>query len=109
VKLQLCSKEGAPTCAAARADHGGGAALLQTALRLVVGVALRDAAARGPEFNGRPFFRVFIGLFSELPAGPGAADAAELPYLARARAGACRWAWRGCLVSAVLPEWRRTC
>lgn len=64
-----------------RADHGGGAALLQKALQLVVGVALRDAAARGPEFNGRPFFRIFIGLFSELPAGPGAAETAELPYL----------------------------
>lgn len=47
----------------------------------MVGVALRDAAARGPEFNGRPFFRVFIGLFNELAASPGAQETAELPYL----------------------------
>ncbi|KAK9843414.1 hypothetical protein WJX81_000935 [Elliptochloris bilobata] len=61
--------------------HGGGAALLQKALQLVVGVALRDAAARGPEFNGRPFFRIFIGLFNELPSSPGVQETAELPYL----------------------------
>ena len=79
--FQLSIDAGQESCCRAGADHGGGAALLQKALQLVVGVALRDAAARGPEFNGRPFFRVFIGLFNELASLPGAQETAELPYL----------------------------
>lgn len=79
--LATCNKSQQLSRRCAGADHGGGAALLQKALQLVVGVALRDAAARGPEFNGRPFFRVFIGLFNELAASPGAQETAELPYL----------------------------
>ena len=49
--------------------HGGGPALALRAARAVAGVALRDGATRGFEFNGRPCFRLFIGLIAELTSG----------------------------------------
>ena len=46
------------------------------ALAVIAGVLQRDAAAKGDALNGRPYFRIFIGLIAELaPANPSALPA----------------------------------
>lgn len=61
----------AARCGGCRAAHGGGLALLMKALAVIAGVLQRDAAAKGEALNGRPYFRIFIGLIAELaPANP---------------------------------------
>ena len=62
------------------AAHGGGLDLLSRVLGVVAGCLQRDAAAAGNAFNGRPFFRILLGLTCELsPAEPASPD--ELPAL----------------------------
>ncbi|KAK9916879.1 hypothetical protein WJX75_008268 [Coccomyxa subellipsoidea] len=61
-------------------SHGGGLDLLSRVLGVVAGCLQRDAAAAGNAFNGRPFFRILLGLTCELsPAEPASPD--ELPAL----------------------------
>lgn len=49
-------------------------------LGVVAGCLQREAAARAEAFNGRPYFRVLLGLICELaPAEPGAPE--ELPAM----------------------------
>jgi hypothetical protein len=67
------------------AVHRGGLSLLHKVLRVVSGVLVRDAAARGEALNGRPYYRIFLGLIAELapafPADPEA-DPARLSLIA---------------------------
>lgn len=52
-------------------QHGGGAALLSRVLGAVATHLQQVADERGGAFNGRPFFRIVIGLLSELsPSDP---------------------------------------
>lgn len=73
------------TTADAAAAHRGGLSLLHKVLRVVSGVLVRDAAARGEALNGRPYYRIFLGLIAELapafPADPEA-DPARLSLIA---------------------------
>lgn len=62
------------------AAHGGGLQLLMKMLNVVAGVLQRDATQKGDAFNGRPFYRIFLGLVSELsPTAPAAQE--ELPAM----------------------------
>ena len=67
------------------AVHRGGLSLLHKILRVVSGVLARDAAARGEALNGRPYYRIFLGLIAELaptfPADPEA-DPTRLSLIA---------------------------
>ncbi|KAL6766839.1 NOT1 [Auxenochlorella protothecoides x Auxenochlorella symbiontica] len=56
-------------------EHGGGAASLGTVLDVLAAVLLKDADERGAAFNGRPYFRLVVGLVAELGA-PEAGGAA---------------------------------
>ncbi len=60
--------------------HSGGLDLLSRVLGVVAGCLQREAAARGDAFNGRPYFRILLGLVCELsPAEPAAPE--ELPAM----------------------------
>ncbi|BDA40393.1 CCR4-NOT transcription complex subunit 1 [Coccomyxa sp. Obi] len=60
--------------------HNGGLDLLSKVLGVVAGCLQREAAARAEAFNGRPYFRILLGLICELaPAEPGAPE--ELPAM----------------------------
>lgn len=64
----------------ALAAHAGGLDLLSKVLGCVAGCLQRDAAARADAFNGRPYFRILLGLICELaPAEPGSPE--ELPSM----------------------------
>ena len=65
--------------------RGGGPPLLRSALDGATAALLADAAARGGDFCGRPYFRFFVGLIQEL--GPDA-DVAAAAAAAAAPAGA---------------------
>ena len=46
------------------------------ALNVVAGVLTRSAQQKGDQLNGRPYFRIFIGLIAELtPTNPGLLNA----------------------------------
>ena len=61
-------------------QHGGGPPLLARILGVTATVLTRDCEERGAAFSGRPYFRICIGLLSEL--GPvEAGDEAGLQYL----------------------------
>lgn len=61
-------------------QHGGGPVLLSRVLGAVATHLLQVAEERGGAFNGRPFFRIAIGLLSELSPAD-AADDMKMQYL----------------------------
>ena len=71
-----CIKVHRRWCFIACAVHRGGLSLLHKILRVISGVLVRDAAARGEALNGRPYYRIFLGLIAELaPAFPADPEA----------------------------------
>lgn len=72
-------------CAVVCAVHQGGVSLLKKILRVISGALVRSAASRGEQLNGRPYYRLFLGIIAELapafPADPQA-DPAPLSYIA---------------------------
>lgn len=82
-QLPGCQKYSNAPCSSAcdPAAHRGGPALLARALRAWAVYLQREADEKGPDFNGRPFFRVAVACIQELTPS-SRTDAEGLSYLA---------------------------
>jgi hypothetical protein len=78
--MTLVPEHGVQKRARVCAAHGGGLQLLMKVLNVVAGVLQRDALQKGEGFNGRPYYRIFMGLITELsPSTPASQE--ELPAM----------------------------